>query len=71
MNVIKTERRASMHTDTLSDLIEIHTEGASLADFFQMMQFSYGGQVVVHHIESTRLQEKPTDLECLEENRVL
>ena len=33
MNVIKTERRASMHTDTLSDLIEIHTEGASLADF--------------------------------------
>ena len=33
MNVIKTERRATMHTDTLSDLIEIHTEGASLADF--------------------------------------
>ena len=33
MNVIKTERRATMHTDTLSDLIEIHTEGTSLADF--------------------------------------
>ena len=34
MNVIKTERRASVHTDTLSDLMEIHTEGASLAEFF-------------------------------------
>ena len=33
MNVIKTERRASMHTDTLSDLLEIHTEGTSLAEF--------------------------------------
>ena len=33
MNVIKTERRATMHTDTLSDLIEIHTEGTSLANY--------------------------------------
>ena len=33
MNVIKTERRVTMHTNTLSDLIEIHTEGASMADF--------------------------------------
>ena len=30
MNVIKTERRA---TNALSDLIKIHTEGASMADF--------------------------------------
>ena len=36
MNVIKTERRASMHTDTLSDLIEVQTEGASLAEFFSV-----------------------------------
>ena len=60
-----------MRTDTLSDLLKIHTEVASLADVFQMMQFSYGGQVAVHHVESTRLQEKPTELECLEENWVL
>ena len=54
--------RATMPTDTLSDLIEIHTEGASLENFYQMMEFSYGGQVVAHHVKSTRLQEKPTEL---------
>ena len=34
MNVIKTEKRATMHTNTLSDLIEIHTEGTPMANFF-------------------------------------
>ena len=31
MNVIETERRATMHTNTMSDLIEIHTEGTPMA----------------------------------------
>ena len=51
-----------MHTDTLSDLIKIHTEEISLADFYQFTQLNYGGQVVPHHIEFTWLQEKPTEL---------
>ena len=32
-NVIKTERRATMHSNTLSDLKEIHTEGTPMSDF--------------------------------------
>ena len=37
INIIKTERTATMRTDTLSDLIKIHTEEISLADFYQIM----------------------------------
>ena len=33
MKIIKTDRRTNLHTETLSDLLEIHTEGPALADF--------------------------------------
>ena len=33
MNIIKTDRKTSMHTSTLSDLLEIQVEGPPLATF--------------------------------------
>ena len=33
MNVIKTDRRSNLHSSTLSDLLEIHSEGPALSNF--------------------------------------
>ena len=70
MNVIKTERRASMHTNILSDQVKIYTKGVSLADFISDDAIKIWRRSCSTSLKS-QLQEKPTELECLEEKRIL
>ena len=66
MNVIKTER-ASMHTDTLSGLREIHIEKTSLADFLSDDTI----QIIMVAKCSTSHRINHAPRECLKENQDL
>ena len=45
LKIIKTERRCSLQTSTLDDLLEVNLEGPTIRTFLQLQQLSCGGMI--------------------------
>ena len=58
MNIIKTDRKTSMHTSTLSDLLEIQVEGPPLATFSPDRAVKLWWKTAKQQGELTKLLEK-------------